>query len=80
MSKQREALDYAMGCFVHVHEFSKYAIENIREMSVEPVDPVIAAAPDLLEALETLVRNGTRSTLEDWEAAMVAIAKARGEV
>ena len=41
---------------------------------------LIAAAPDLLEALETLVRNGTRSTLEDWEAAMVAIAKARGEV
>jgi len=39
---------------------------------------LIAAAPDLLEALEKLVDHGNRATLQDWADGFTAIRKARG--
>ncbi|CAM4031040.1 hypothetical protein [Ectopseudomonas alcaliphila] len=44
----------------------------------EPDACLIAAAPDLLEALEAVVRVADRATVE-FDMARAAIAKARGE-
>lgn len=53
--------------------------EQIVDFVYEEADAhLIAAAPDLLEALEAVVRVADRATVE-FDMARAAIAKARGE-
>ena len=63
-------------------ESAKHDLDLLCEFSPEMTNDanarLIAAAPDLLEALEILVSDHAAS-LEDWEAAHAAVKKARGE-
>lgn len=63
----------------------EFAVDAASEYASANSEPILAAAPELLAALETLcaslaweeIRSGT--TYNGFEAARAAIAKARGE-
>lgn len=66
-------------CLAEVRSFGKW---NQPAAEIEANARLIAAAPDLLEALETIVhpdKKGMYATPENREKALAAIAKAKGE-
>lgn len=50
----------------------------VAECETEADARLIAAAPDMLAALEGLLKMGVKSSWPAWEAALNAVAKARG--